>query len=105
MGFGMYTLEHGNASEKLQRMTMTVTPPEDCGTYTNGQLLVTATHFCARDISMSSALCTGDLGGAIFDEFGVAMGIASIGAYMCDPSKPILFTRLSLFRDWVQDRI
>lgn len=92
--------------EKLQRTnTLLVVPNEVCGEYTNGQLIATNTHFCAFDPLATSALCTGDLGGPMVTLSGSVVGIASISPRMCDGSTPVAYTRLSLYIDWLHERI
>lgn len=84
---------------------MKVLPQANCGIYANGVNIATWTHFCAGDIHMDSRLCTGDLGGPMFDEDGTVVGIASAGFGMCKFVTPFAYTRIDLFSHWLQERI
>lgn len=107
-GFGAKRTEPFEFTESILRAYQVVISDEQCrvmlGTRSH---LLTQTHYCALDMIEFSSLCIGDIGnGMVFpdpvDHLYHVLGVASVVTSMCRSQFPQLYTRVSLFTDWIE---
>lgn len=67
------------------------------------------TNICAGDLSGRISACSGDSGGPLAQEINnetVIVGVVSWGLIICGiPDKPSVFTRVSLYHDWILEKM
>lgn len=64
--------------------------------------------FCAQDLDYDSSLCYGDLGSGLsvyIDDVNTLVGIVSIFTNQCNRDFPVLFTKVSLYVDWIREQL
>lgn len=100
MGFGR-TAEDGVGSVDLLKVTLPFVSDEICSQQYAG--LDTTYRFCAGNAEKDS--CYGDSGGPIINRDGVQVGIVSDGVGCARANYPGVYTRVSVFSDWIEASI
>lgn len=96
MGFGR-TQENGTSSEVLLKVTVPVVSDEICSQEYGG--LDMTYRFCAGVGEKDS--CNGDSGSPIINQNKIQVGIVSDGEGCARSDYPGIYTRVSVFSDWI----
>lgn len=100
-GWGQTTYP-GNLSEDLQGLLLTTITNEECETaheHSGGSPAIKQTNICAVSAEDTGA-CMGDSGSPLVSADREIIGLVSWGV-PCAKNLPDVFTRVSMFRDWV----
>jgi hypothetical protein len=105
IGFG--TTLTTRLSDSLQEVDVYPVDPDTCVRQYNETATVDpATMLCAGDSLPNHDSCSGDSGGPLLDKAtGEQVGIVSFGKGCGDPDFPGVYTRVSTYASWIQDRI
>lgn len=99
-------LDPMSAPMTLQKTDMNVVTMSTCQ-LTWGSYIKTS-HICINDKNLDSSACMGDSGGPFVCERGgsyVLAGLTSWGSSECDRDLPNIYTRLSSFRNWIDNNV
>ncbi|XP_010291958.1 PREDICTED: chymotrypsin-like protease CTRL-1, partial [Phaethon lepturus] len=89
---------------RLQQVTLPLISPGQCMRYWGNR--ITSSMLCAGGVGASS--CQGDSGGPLVYKNGkvwTLIGIVSWGNGNCNVRMPAVYTRVSQFRNWIDDII
>lgn len=95
------------AASTLKTMTQAVITKEECqerlGTRS---FILTDSHFCAIDLVNNATACNSDSGNGFvyeneFNGDSVLVGVTSLFTHMCRPQFPVLYTKISLYTEWI----
>jgi trypsin len=105
IGFG--TTLTDRLSDSLQEVDVYPVDPDTCVRQYNETATVDpAIMLCAGDSLPNHDSCSGDSGGPLLDKAtGEQVGIVSFGKECGGPDYPGVYTRVSTYASWIQDRI
>ncbi|KAM8799421.1 chymotrypsin-like protease CTRL-1 [Eudromia elegans] len=103
-GWGRTNPNSGSLAQVLQQVVLPLIPPDQCRQHWGS--LVTDCMVCAGGAGASS--CHGDSGGPLVyqnEDGWTLIGIVSWGNSFCDVRVPAVYTRVSCYRDWIDEVI
>ncbi|NXA41615.1 CTRL protease, partial [Eudromia elegans] len=101
-GWGRTNPNSGSLAQVLQQVVLPLIPPDQCRQHWGS--LVTDCMVCAGGAGASS--CHGDSGGPLVyqnEDGWTLIGIVSWGNSFCDVRVPAVYTRVSCYRDWIDE--
>ncbi|KAL2102245.1 hypothetical protein ACEWY4_001413 [Coilia grayii] len=95
------TTENGPKVSRLQEVNVTILHTQTCNSFYHG--MVASEMFCAGDLAGGVDACQGDSGGPLccFRGRYELAGIVSWGVGCGRVQKPGVYTRLQLYKDWI----
>lgn len=98
--------------KELQKAEIPIVDFDTCyESFTNigGEVELFDTQICTGPVGGTVSACSGDSGGPLVqlnDEGGFSLvGIVSFGAYPCGSGMPSVYTRVSSYVDWIQNKL
>ena len=97
--------QSGRPTDYLQFLAMTGVPRETCQAAWSSKINLQSSQLCAEG-EAGSQTCTGDSGGPLVTTVNdrvFLVAIISFGDNNCDSSKPVIFTRVENYYEWLVD--